>query len=195
MPVVTIPFNYRPERDSIVPICVSDTNSLGERIAEGWIIALADVANPIRGLARRVLQDVWRASELADETLDDLSRLHGDDLGKNPAARVYVQAKWMALDKRAGGRRARKGLELEPYQVLMDHLREPRDFAEEYERKQFLSVLDARLAELGFADVRRMMRLMLQGYEPHEIYEELGITRYSYTHRFWRGIRKALNGL
>jgi hypothetical protein len=195
MAYVTIPFEYRPERDRVVPISVCDTNSAGKPIAQGWIDALVEVADPIRWLARTILEDVWRSSELADETLDELSVLHGNDLGASPESQVYAHARWKARDKRAGGRRERLGFNVEVIEAVVCLIRDPHDLAQEYERKEFLTQLDARLAELGFEDVRKMVNLLIQGYDPKEIYNRFGITRYSYTHRLWRAIRKALNGL
>lgn len=195
MPVITIPFDYRAERDSVVPICVNDTDSAGARIAWGWIKAVADVADPLRRLARGVLEDVWRVSEIAEETVHDLWRVHGEQLGREPGRQVYVNARWKALDKRAGGRRARKGFELSLLEEALENLAERHDFAMTYERREYCELIEARLRDLGLNDVSQMLRMILQDYEPHEVQRHFQLTRYAFTHRFWRGVRKAAKNL
>ncbi len=60
-----------------------------------------------------------------------------------------------------------------------------------YEQEELLDKLEAALDDLGLEDVNQMFRMTVQGWTPKEIYEHLKMTRHTFTHRFYRGIRKA----
>jgi hypothetical protein len=47
-------------------------------------------------MARNVLGDVWRVSELAEDTVHTLSALYGEELGRSPTNHIYVNARLMA---------------------------------------------------------------------------------------------------
>jgi DNA-directed RNA polymerase specialized sigma24 family protein len=191
MAAVIIPFDYDERDSSIIPIAVNDRDRNGELIARGWIDALAEMADPFRRLARVLLGDVWRVSELAEESVHDMWALYRDDLGRKPGARLLVHAKWKALDKRAGGWRRRQGIELDLFEELVETLQDPRNFVSLYEQEELLDKLDAALHDLGLEEVNRMFRMAVQGWTPKEIYEHLNMTRHTFTHRFYRGLRKA----
>jgi hypothetical protein len=97
MAVITIPFDYDPQRDceSVVPICINDTDDNGETICFGWINAIVPIQDKLKALAGRVLGDVWRVSELTDLTIHHLWRKYRDNLGDNPSFRLYAIAKRM----------------------------------------------------------------------------------------------------
>ena len=88
MGLVVIPADYEECSSSVVPIYIRTEDDLGNRINDGWIHAAARAAGYIRSFARYFLSDEWRASELADETVQDLDDdaplLFGD--GRNRAA-------------------------------------------------------------------------------------------------------------
>lgn len=95
-------------------------------------------ADGLRWLSREILLDEWRASELADETVQDLSGEHGERLGERPHDQVFKHAKWKALDKSVGGIRVRKGLDSELLEHIVSTLQEPGNFASDLQTKQLL---------------------------------------------------------
>ena len=121
MAIVTIPFDYDqlPDPLRIVPICIEDTDRDGCAINPGWFEAVVPVADPLRNLSRRLLNDVWRVSELAETSVHALWRKHRHNLGRNTSARIFTHAKWTAADLRVGGRNLRRGVEVE----LLDGVR------------------------------------------------------------------------
>jgi len=161
MGVVIIPSDFVEGKSQVVPICIQDHDQNGNAIAYGWIDAVVRAANGIRSLARTILLDEWRSSELADETVQELWAEHGHHVGRKPHDRVYRHAQWKALDKRAGGIRARKGLDTELLSDVLATLREPVDFTKEIEEKDFFERLDSRLAARGAAEVRELVRRAL----------------------------------
>jgi DNA-directed RNA polymerase specialized sigma24 family protein len=112
MALITIPFDYGnlDDPNSIVPICINDTDVLGRQISWRWIVAIVPIADRLRGLARYRLGDEWRASELTDSTLHEVWCKHLNDFGMSPSGRIWRNAKWKAEDLRAGGWRARRGI-------------------------------------------------------------------------------------
>ena len=50
MAVVTIPFDYEELDDpnSVVPICIEDTDRQGRKIAWGWITAVVPIADRLQ---------------------------------------------------------------------------------------------------------------------------------------------------
>jgi hypothetical protein len=190
MGFITIPADFIEGESTVVPICIRAEDSFGNRIAEGWIQGAIRAADGLRRLARRVLEDEWRASELADETVQDLWCVHGENVGRRPHSRVYAHAKWKALDKRAGGSRARHRLDVE----LLDHifytLRDSGNFAADVERRDLLNRLQNRLIALGMTDVQQMLDLALHDADI-DIVNRFGHSRSALSKRFWRGLRKA----
>jgi hypothetical protein len=84
MPVVTIPFDFEdlPDKSSIVPICINDTDRHGTRIGWRWITAVVPIADLLRKLARRRLDDVWRVSVRIPEDVNIRSDDVNNDSGR-----------------------------------------------------------------------------------------------------------------
>jgi hypothetical protein len=114
MAVVTIPFDYDADRcrRGLVPICISETDEEGRRIAREWFEAVVPVADYLRKLARHRLRDVWRVSELAELCVHAQWRNHGEEFGRYPHLRIAEYARWTAEDLRCGHVRLRKRLDL-----------------------------------------------------------------------------------
>lgn len=114
MSVVVIPFAFESGRcrRGVVPICVPEEDSEGQRIAWRWFEAVVPVADYLSGLARERLFDVWRVSELAEVSVHAQWRNHGEDFGKHPHLRIAAYARWAAEDLRCGGSRLRKRLDI-----------------------------------------------------------------------------------
>lgn len=197
MPVVTIPFDYQDldNRDAVVPICINDTDRHGKAIAWGWFAAVVPVADRLRNLARRRLDDVWRVSELAESSVHDLWYAHGEDFGVFPHLRVYHHARWKAEDLRYGHWRVRKGREV-PLGELESLLRDPREYGADYENKQVVDRLRQELLNSGRPDVADMMDMVLHGCGWDEVARHFGIETSSRNtntlqRRFWRVIQRA----
>jgi hypothetical protein len=190
MGLITIPADFVEGISTVVPICISTEDAQGNRIAEGWIQGVIWAADGLRRLARRILDDEWRVSELADETVQDLWYVHRDDVGRRPQSRVYCHAKWKALDKRAGGIRARKGLEVELLDHILHTLQDSGNFAADLEQRDLLDRLQSRLISLGMTDVQQMLDLALHDAD-RSVVNRLGRSPNTLSKRFWRGIRKA----
>jgi hypothetical protein len=96
MPVFTVPLNYDETVDHlIVPICVSDVDDEGNRVHFEWIQhAVAPIADKLVRLAGSLLHDWWRASEITEPVVHQLSRDFGVKLGVDPSARVLCAARW-----------------------------------------------------------------------------------------------------
>ena len=69
--MVTIPFDYdERSAESVVPICINEMDSEGNRISPELIkVGVVPVADPLRNIAGRVLHDVWRVPEITDFAL------------------------------------------------------------------------------------------------------------------------------
>jgi len=191
MAFLMIPADYEETASRIVPICIRTEDDRGNRIADGWIQGVVRVAGNIRQLARIVLFDEWRSSELADETLQELWAAHGDDVGNRPHSRVYAHAKWKALDKRAGSARARKGMESELLEHILASLRDPHNWGSEVECREFIIRLQERLSELGLEDVNRALRSAMFDEGELKINPRPGESRNTASQRFWRQLRRA----
>src|ERR1700719_4592470 len=100
MEIVVIPFNFEElspaEQSKVVPICLTRKDRRGSNIAWGWFEAVSKIQSPLKSLARRLLYDVWRTSEIADFAVQSVWESHGEDFGRRPEHRVYAQAKWYA---------------------------------------------------------------------------------------------------
>ncbi len=190
MGLIVIPSDFVEGESAIVPIFIQDEDQEGNRIAPGWIQAVVRVADGFRWLSRRILLDEWRASELADETLQDLWYEHGENIGLRPHKRVYQHAHWKALDKSVGGIRARKGLDVELLEHILYTLRDPANLAEDLECKDLLDRLIDRLAYLGLTDVQKTLELALHNGD-FDFVSEIGESRNTVSKRFWRAIRGA----
>lgn len=65
MEVIIVPFDYKEESHfSVVPICIGDVDSDGNPIYREWVErGVVPVAEQLRKIAQRVLNDVWRVSD------------------------------------------------------------------------------------------------------------------------------------
>ena len=201
MSVITIPFGYErlpdTERSSIVPICVPALDDDGRCIAWGWFEAVERIQTPLRGLARTFLGDVWRVSELTESAVKTVWRNHGEDYGRSPSSRVYVQAKWCARDLRAGSSRARRGLNvaLEELDKGLSEkiLTDSRDYGAKYVIDMDLAAVGKRYRETGLEDIAEMLQLVRDGQTWKEIGQQMGRDPNVAQRRFRRWMGKALN--
>ena len=196
---VMIPFDYSQlsaeERTSIVPICVKRTDRAGQIIAWPWFSdGVVPIADRLRWLARSILNDVWRVSELTETSVHTLWYKHGEDLGVWPSRLLYKHAKWLAEDMRAGGRRARRGFDV-VLNELAGVIREQRDFAAAYERRQILDAVRQELLNNGEEDITEMMDMILYGCRWGHVVGHFGESPTpkninTFQRRFWRAIFK-----
>jgi len=213
MAVVTIPFDYEQLDDpnSVVPICIEDTDRDGIQIAWGWITAVVPIASRLRGLARRRLEDEWRVSELTEETVHEIWYEHGDNFGLLPSARIWRHAKWKAEDLRAGGWRARQGID-EPLPedeiaiTSLIRIADPKalarllperewDFANEFERREFFAALVRRMKLRGDVQAGEMLDMLCHGMDRAEINAHFRKKPNTLTQNLHRAIRRGLKDL
>jgi DNA-directed RNA polymerase specialized sigma24 family protein len=213
MPVVTIPFDYEqlPEPKNVVPICIEDTDRRGRKIAWGWFTAVVPIADRLRGLARRRLNDEWRVSELAETTVHEIWYKHLDDLGLWPSARIWRHAKWKAEDLRLGGWRARRGIDLplpEDDRALASlfQIADPKalarllpqrhwDFTNEIERRQFYQLLVNTMKLRGDIQAAEMLDMLCHGVSRAEINAYFQQKPNTLTQSLHRALRRALSEL
>lgn len=195
MAIITIPFDYDPQRDgeSVIPIYLNDTDDNGETIFFGWIEVVARLQDKLRALARRILGDVWRVSELTDLTVHRIWRKYRSNLGSNPGFRVYVTARRIAHSLEDPGARAHLSRN-----VSLDALDDYRKFAvgdaNEVERAYCthldLQRFEARLKQLGKKNELDLYRMLKAGYSWYEIGERMGERSNTVYRRFRRLLRR-----
>lgn len=213
MAVVTIPFDYEELDDpnSVVPICIEDTDREGRKIAWGWFTAVVPVAGRLRGLAQRRLDDEWRVSELAETTVHDIWYRHLNDFGLWPSARIWRHAKWKAEDLRVGGWRARQGIDKplpDDEQALSSLVRyaDPKalarlvpgrdwDFSSEIERAEFFAELVRRMKLRGDIQAGEMLDMLAHGMERAEVNAYFQKKPNTLTQNLHRAIRRGLKDL
>ena len=155
------------------------------QIAWGWFTAVVPIASRLRGLARRRLEDEWRVSELAESTVHEVWYRHLDNFGLWPSARIWRHAKWKAEDLRAGGWRARRGVDAplpedDAALASLVQLADPRalarlvpqrdwDFADEVERREFFAALVRRMKLRGDVQAGEMLDMLCHGMDRAEI--------------------------
>jgi hypothetical protein len=142
-------------------------------------------------IAERLLFDKYRASEIAEYAVHSLSRTHGENIGDRPAVKVLNRARLHAVDLRAGGRRARRKLDVELFVETLDALQDQYDFAAALETEQIVDILVAQLDVLGLDRVKEFVPFMLRNADGRELSSEFGQKRNTITTRFYRGMRKA----
>jgi hypothetical protein len=193
MPIFIVPFDYDETADRLtVPICISDTDSRGNRVHFGWVErGVVPVAGELVQLAGRVLKDRWRASEIAEPVVHQLSRDFGTNFGIEPSTRVLDAARWCAKDLEAGGRRARRKKEVELLAHTLESLEDQVDFARSIAAKHTLDRLVAQLIELEMDDVLAMVPMMLKECEAEHYQRQFNKSRNAITQQFYRGMRKA----
>ena len=193
MPVITVPFDFdEKEHRGIVPIGINAVDSNGNEIPRDWIErGVVPVADPLRKVASRVLNDVWRVSEIADHAVHSLARRNGDNLGDAPELRVLKCARWYAEDLRAGGRRFRRSMDVELFDSTLDALQDQADILKELESRDTIDKLMDQLDRMGLDEVREMVPMMLRDCDAHEFQAKFGKSRNTISQQFYRGIRKA----
>ncbi len=213
MAVVTIPFDYEElaEPNSVVPICIEDTDHHGRKIAWGWIAAVVPIADTLRKLARWRLEDEWRVSELTELSVHRVWYKHCDNLGRSPSGRIWHRAVWVAEDLRAGGRRARRGLDEplpEDETALASKLAaaDPKilsrlfphcgaDFSGEIERAELFAAITRQIRLRGDVDAGEMLDMVRHGMDREEISAAFDKKPNTVTQTIYRAIRRALNDL
>lgn len=213
MAVVTIPFDYEELDDpnSVVPICIEDTDRQGRKISWGWIAAVVPIADRLRKLARWRLEDEWRVSELTELSVHGVWYKHLDNLGVWPSSRIWHHAKWKAEDLRAGGRRARQGLdeplpEDETALASLVKIADPKalarllprrnwNFADEIERTEFFATLVREMKLHGDMQAGEMLDMICHGMNRKQVSAHFGKKPNTITQTLYRGIRRALNDL
>jgi hypothetical protein len=198
MQMITIPFDFaelpHSVRSSIVPIWLPTRDDDGSTIAWGWFEAIVGIQTPLRNLARSVLGDTWRVSEVTESALKVVWRNCGTDFGIAPQSRVYAQARWCARDLAAGGGRNRRGLDValdELDNLLRSRiLTDPHDYRQQYSQDLDLAMIEEQLRTDGMADLRQMLRLLRDGCTWKEIGVALGQNPPNVQKKFRRWIRR-----
>jgi DNA-directed RNA polymerase specialized sigma24 family protein len=211
--VVTIPFDYEELGDlnSVVPICIEDTDRHGRKIAWGLIAAVVPIADSLRQLARWRLEDEWRVSELTELAVHRVWHKHRDNLGRWPSGRIWHRAWWVAEDLRAGGRRARCGLDAplpEDESAVASKLAtaDPKilcrlfpnsnsDFAGQIERAELFAAITRQIRLRGDLDAGEVLDMILHGMDREEISAAFDKKPNTVTQTIYRAIRRALNDL
>jgi hypothetical protein len=191
--VITIPFDYDERRaGSTVPICINDVDSEGKRISVALItLGVVPVADALRIVAGRILNDVWRVSEITDLSVHSIWRTGGENFGARPSVRVLKRAQQFAEDLRVGGRRARRRADVELFATSLDSLQDQFDMTAELVARDTLDRLVEELHRLGLDDVCEMVPMMLQECNANELIRRFGRSRNTISQRFYRGMRKA----
>jgi len=197
MAIVTIPFDYDQLTDphGIVPICIEDTDRDGCPINHGWFTAVVPIADPLRRLTRRTLEDVWRVSELTEQSVHALWHKHRHNLGRSPSARIFAYAKWKAQDLRVGGRNVRRGVEVELLDSVRAKLRSAHDVHGQAEYREMQDLLTRHFVEQGVPHINEMLHMWLYGHQWDEIAKQMGKNPKAATKDFWRWFKKGLRDL
>jgi hypothetical protein len=193
MEVIIVPFDYKEESNfSVVPICIGDVDSDGNPIYREWVErGVVPVADQLRKIAQRVLNDVWLVSELTERSVHSLSRKHGGNLGDDPSLRVLKRAHWYAEDLRVGGRRARRKTEVELLATKLETLQDRFDLVSDLVAKDTLDRLMEELDRQGLHDIREMVPMMLRDCDAREFVSRFQKSRNTLSQRFYRGMRRA----
>jgi hypothetical protein len=191
--VITIPYDYNEKvGGTVVPICIDDVDCDGNLIDSSFIeLGVVPVADRLRAVAKRVLLDVWRVSEITDHAVHTVWRNHRDEFGERLSLRVLDNARWYAEDARVGGRRARRKADVELFATTVDALQDQFDLAVDFENRETLDRLTAELERQGMHDVLQMVPMMLRDADSAEMIRRFGRSRNTLSQRFYRGMRKA----
>jgi hypothetical protein len=193
MSVITVPFDFdEKEHSGIVPIGISTVDANGNEIPKEWIeLGVVPVADPLRKVAARVLNDVWRVSEITDHAVHSLARRNGANVGDAPELRVLKCAHWYAEDLRVGGRRYRRSMDVELFDSTLDALQDQADIVRDLEHRDTVDRLMQQLERMGLDEVREMVPMMLRDCDADEFCAKFGKSRNTISQQFYRGIRKA----
>src|SRR5438876_8426159 len=155
--LVVIPPNYLEL--GTVPICIRTIDDQGKAVYRGWIEAVTPVADTLRTMARTILLDIWRVSELAEGSVHSLSARFGEKLGLCPHGRIYIDARWRAHDLAAGSRRTRVKREVELPDYMVDERIDPHDFERAFEAREIVDRLEEQFSAMGLTDALEIMRM------------------------------------
>jgi hypothetical protein len=201
-PVVVIPQNYESlpsaERKQIIPICIAGCDGFGRPIAAEWFLhGVAPVRRELVGIAHHALGDPWLVSELAETTVHRLWARHGGAVGRYPARRVLVKARWVAEELKNGDWRKMKypnlylALDALDERIQERMLADPREYAEQFERQIMLNSIEDRLQREGRMLIRTIFQLLRRGYNWDEVSERVGLPSAEVAkRRFYRWMRK-----
>ena len=191
--MVTIPFDYdEKSAGSVVPICIDDIDSEGNLIHPALIdLGVVPVADLLRKLAARVLNDRWRVSEITELAVHSLWRSNRENFRDAPSLRILNRAHWFAEDLRVGGRRARRKTDVALFAGTIETLQDQYDLIAHLEAKETIDRLVEQLERLGMDDVREMVPMMLSDCDAEELIRRFGKSRNTISQRFYRGMRKA----
>jgi hypothetical protein len=197
MAIVTIPFDYDqlPDPSGIIPICIDDTDRFGCPINPGWFTAVEPIADRLRRLSRRALDDVWCVSELTEASVHALWGKHRHNLGRSPSARIYKHARWKAQDLRAGGRNARRGVDVELLDSILRKLRSAHDVHAHVEFDQLRGLLTRHFEAKGVPHIETMLDMWVAGHQWSEIADHIGKKPKAATQDFRRWLNRALRDL
>jgi len=200
--VVVIPQDYEDlpsaQRKQIIPICITACDGFGQPIAAEWFVSgVAPIRKELVGLAHHALGDPWRVSELAETTVHRLWARHGSDVGRYPARRVLVKAKWIAEELKNGDWRKMKfpklylALDALDEKIRDQMLADPREYAERFEQQIMLNSIEDGLQREGRTLIRTMFQLIRRGYSWQEVAERVDLPSGEIAkRRFYRWIRK-----
>lgn len=193
MAVITIPFDYdESTQPDVIPICVEDTDHKGNPIHPDWFrLGIVPAADDLRRIAKRLLYDAWRASEIADSALKSAWKKRGSDIGPRPELVISSNALWAARNLRVGDRRARIGKDVELFVTTLDRLQERVDLISQAEDNEVIEKLIQQARALGLHQEADMVPMMLQGCSRDEYIDRFGKRRNTLTQAFFRGMRKA----
>jgi hypothetical protein len=198
--LVVIPSDYL--REGVVPICIRTTDDAGNPVYRGWIDAVRPIAGQLRFLARTVIRDVWRVSELTEGSVHMLSAKHGQRMGRRPDYRIYRDAKWRARDMAAGDRRIRVRREVRLLEGVRAVIQDPYDFVKDFENRELFTRLQEELRAANQDDVLLMMQMYLSDSDD-DIAGVFGAAsgaagyraKNTLYQRFRRGLRRAAKAL
>ena len=187
------------QRKQIIPICITDSDGLGQQIASEWFVdGVAPVRKQLVGLAHHVLGDPWRVSELAETTVHRLWARHGSEVGRYPARRVLVKAKWVAQELKNGDWRKTKypklylALDALDEKIRDQTLADPNEYPKLFEQQIMLDSVEDRLNREGRSLIRTMFQLIRRGYSWQDVADRVGLpTGEIAKRRFYRWIKKS----
>ncbi|HEY7391842.1 MAG TPA: hypothetical protein VH640_25220 [Bryobacteraceae bacterium] len=148
------------------------------------------MADPLRSAAHRELGDPWRVSEITERAVHWLNRKHHGSLADDPSHRVLSQAQSYAVDLRVGGRRTRRGADVELLAATLDNLRECHDPTVDFIARDTVDHLLKALAHKRLHDVRAMALMMMWDEVSAEFEGKSQRRRNTLSHRFYRVIRQ-----
>jgi hypothetical protein len=96
---------------------------------------------------------------------------------------------------RAGGRNARRGVDVELLDSILRKLRSAHDVQREVEYDEIRGLLARHFEANGVPRIDEMMRMWVSGYEWNEIADHVGKKPKAATQDFWRWVRRGLRDL